>query len=217
MEPYIKCRSGRKFDYVNPTPEMVHVYDVAHAAGMICRFNGHTRDFFSIAQHMFESSVLSFHKTHGLPEKRRQVLAYACLMHDAHEAYVGDWPSPLKIVLPEFRVVERRVLEAVETAFGTQHMMADPEILAHVKEVDLELLWSDAIRWGMDMTVTIDDIEYADARDWVPADAPIHFQHAKPLPPREASKLWMEAFRACGGANFSQYTAIKDGDFRLVA
>lgn len=43
---------------------------------------------------------------------------YAALMHDAHEAYVGDVGAPLKTLLPGFRDVEERVRRAVLQAFS---------------------------------------------------------------------------------------------------
>jgi hypothetical protein len=211
MEPYIKCRTGRKFDYVKPDPKTVYVHDVAHAAGNICRFNGHTRTFFSIAQHMTEAAQLSMRKTLNkgiLPSVRRD-MAYACLIHDAHESYIGDWPSPLKLVLGEdFRKVERPIIVAVEEAFGVTQSMEEHR--KHVKEVDLELLYSDAIRWGMDGTITIDDIEYGDPRDWVPNDAVIHFQDAVPLVPDEATDNWIAMFELLKGPNRCLYDTIAE-------
>lgn len=221
MEPYIKCRTGRKFDYVNPTVEMVHVQDVAHAGANICRFNGHTRKFFSINQHMVEAAHLSWQKTADQALEVRKLMALCCLLHDAHEPYIGDWPSPLKMVFGEqFRAIERPVLHVVERAFNiTQAMRTHRE---HVKQVDMELLWSDAIRWGMDGTTIVEDlsgnfVEVSDLREWVPTDAPVHFQDARPLPPDEAKQPWLDMFEKLGGVNRALYTCVGPVEARLAA
>jgi len=46
--------------------------------------------------------------------------AYAALMHDAHEAFVGDASSPLKLLLPDYKALERRIQEAVLARYGIE-------------------------------------------------------------------------------------------------
>ena len=82
---WIQTHSGRRFNPTKPNPEAIVIQDVAHALSMQCRFSGHCREFYSVAQH----SVL---------------VSYVCdsndalwgLMHDASEAYLVDVPRPLK-------------------------------------------------------------------------------------------------------------------------
>lgn len=81
----ITTYTGKVFDYNNPTTSPVCLEDIAHALGMLCRFNGHIRRFYSVAQH----SVL----VSRLVEPRHTLQA---LFHDAAEAYVGDMVAPLK-------------------------------------------------------------------------------------------------------------------------
>lgn len=77
--------TGKVFDFDSPSDGPVCLEDIAHALGMLCRFNGHIRRFYSVAQH----SVL----VSKLVDPRYALLA---LFHDAAEAYVGDMVSPLK-------------------------------------------------------------------------------------------------------------------------
>lgn len=67
--------------------------DVAHALALINRFNGHTKRPYSVAEHSLVVAELA-----ALAGEAVDV-QFACLMHDAHEAYVGDVIHPVKEVL----------------------------------------------------------------------------------------------------------------------
>ena len=77
--------SGKLIDPFDLQPADVCVKDIANALSNICRFGGHPKVFYSVAQH----SVLV---ARSLPEN----LQLAGLLHDAAEAYLGDWPRPIK-------------------------------------------------------------------------------------------------------------------------
>lgn len=100
-QTWIRTASGKVFDLVDPTPEMFDIEDIAHALSHICRFTGHTRHFYSVAQHSVAVSML----TDSLEG----------LLHDATEAYIGDVSRPLKR-LPDmwgYKAVETRLYGAL--------------------------------------------------------------------------------------------------------
>lgn len=102
LDAYITTRSGILFDYREPRPEMFRLEDVAFALSRIPRFGGHVANY-TVAHHSLLVERLA--KQHGEdPEVR-----LAALMHDAHEAYVGDVPTPLKVLCPDHNVIEDRV------------------------------------------------------------------------------------------------------------
>jgi len=104
---YITTSSGRRIDLSRMHPSDVVLSDVVHALGMQCRYNGHVRSFYSVAEHVVMVCTLAEREHgHGSP------IARAALLHDAGEAYVGDFPSPLKRLVPGFREFERGI-EAV--------------------------------------------------------------------------------------------------------
>ena len=107
MKPTILTASGFYFNFIEPKDNQVLVSDIAHALSHICRFSGHTSKFYSVAQH----SVMA---SHIVPPED----ALAALFHDAPEAYIGDITSPLKRLLPDYRVIESRLQDDIFTKLG---------------------------------------------------------------------------------------------------
>lgn len=92
---YILTQSGLRIDYANPKSNVYNIMDIAHGLSNTCRFGGQFRRFYSVAEH----SVIVSHLVH--PD-----FALYGLMHDAAEAYLGDIPTPLKRLLPDFCALE---------------------------------------------------------------------------------------------------------------
>lgn len=124
MYATIQTASGRYANLVAPLPHHINIGDIAHALSNICRFGGHTREFYSVAQH----SVLVSRfvpPEHALP----------ALLHDAPEAYVGDVILPLKRLLPDYRAIEASIWRVIASNFGLP-----VDLPRCVKRADLVLL-----------------------------------------------------------------------------
>jgi hypothetical protein len=107
---WMQVGGGRIFYPLDPRPEEVHIDDIATALSRIIRYNGHSDDWVTVAQHCVHCEQLIRYDG-GTPEAR-----YAMLMHDAAEAYIGDMIRPLKCHFPEFKKIEQRVADAITEA-----------------------------------------------------------------------------------------------------
>lgn len=124
---YCRLYSGRQSWPMDPRPWDINITDIVHALSNLCRFNGQCRQFYSVAEH----SVLC---SHLVPAE----YALEALLHDATEAYCGDMVNPLKLCLPEFRHVERRLDRAIRTRFGLPAEMSEAVYLADGQMVHRE-------------------------------------------------------------------------------
>ena len=117
---WLQTVTGGRFYPLDPQPAEVDIRDISHALSNIGRFNGHTKSFYSVAQH----SCL----VHDYMPKRLQKLG---LLHDATEAYIGDMIRPLKYYDNFFQEVEEGIHQAIYTRFGLTPSEEDNQMLKH--------------------------------------------------------------------------------------
>lgn len=102
---YITTATGMRFHYDKPGP--FYIADIARSLSLTARFRGHTRFFYSVAQHsLMVERMVNF-------GTQASYLRKAALLHDAHEAYVGDVPTPLKWACPELQALEHSIALAL--------------------------------------------------------------------------------------------------------
>jgi hypothetical protein len=107
-EGWIQTYTGKKFYLTDPTPDMVCLEDIAHALSMQCRFAGHTKQFYSVAQHSILVANL-------ITEDELKIYG---LLHDASETYLVDIPKPLKQLIPKYKSLEIRAMKAIAAKFN---------------------------------------------------------------------------------------------------
>jgi 5'-deoxynucleotidase YfbR-like HD superfamily hydrolase len=104
--------NGDFFDFKDPYNHEYDIETIAHALSNLCRYTGHTKLFYSVAEHCVLVSYLT-------PEP----FALEGLMHDASEAYCGDVASPLKKLLSEYNDIEEGVQKALFKYFNLRYPM----------------------------------------------------------------------------------------------
>jgi hypothetical protein len=170
MPSTIHVRSGLMVNPLDLRTEDVRIEDIAHALGNQCRFSGHTREFYSVAEHSVRASRIV------APE-----FAYDALMHDAAEAYLQDMARPLKNE-PRFgqayRGAEARVERVIGEALGVTFPMP-----VEVKAADEIMLVTEArdLMHGTEGWSHFTDVE--------PLPDPI-----TPWSPKRARREFIEAF-----------------------
>jgi hypothetical protein len=123
---WIQTFSGKQFWPTDPLPDDVFIEDIAHALSMICRFNGHSKFFYSVAQH----SVLVSRFCHGSKMK------LIGLLHDASEAYISDVCKPIKPELNGYARIERLLQFVILKRF-----LGDRDLYnIQVKDIDKRIL-----------------------------------------------------------------------------
>jgi len=125
----IQTFTRKRFNYARPEIEMLDIRDAARSLTFTARFRGHTRFFYSVAQHCVEMS-------HRLPDEFK----LWGLLHEFSEAYYGDNPTPLKHFLSRLKREEDKILKLAIEAHGLSGPKPDL-----VKEVDMRLMSSEAL------------------------------------------------------------------------
>jgi hypothetical protein len=107
MTTCINTLTGKSFDFRWPSAEMVDILDIAHGLAAEVRWAGQTKRRMTVVQHSIMVSEICDPRD-----------ALAGLLHDASEAYTGDFPTPLKQMCPELQEVENRIQDVIFEAFG---------------------------------------------------------------------------------------------------
>lgn len=117
MNSEIETFSGNTFNPLAPFFANIRIEDIAHALAQQCRFSGHTRFHYSVAEHSVRVSELI-----GCKEYSRTLQLWG-LLHDASEAYLVDLPSPIKKgddseIGNAYRKIEARLMTAICRRFS---------------------------------------------------------------------------------------------------
>ena len=116
---------GRFIDLHDPNPDVIEFEEIARALSRQIRFCGLGRFKITVAEHSINVSnlALDFMRSQGRtldPAVRPQVVALAALLHDAHEAYIGDTPRPVLDYyarrLPNFEAERDRLTAMLDAA-----------------------------------------------------------------------------------------------------
>lgn len=135
--------TGRVVKPMEMTIDDISLVDISHALSQLCRFTGHTKKFYSVAEHSVRCyDIATEHKLW-------------VLLHDASETYLNDIARPLKHspAYEAYREAEEHIMRVIAKKFE----LPWPEP-AYVKSLDRQLLatevrdlmWGDAYTGGIE-------------------------------------------------------------------
>lgn len=146
MDNWIETFTGKKVNIFKMTKEDVDINDISHALSMTCRFNGHCKDFYSVAEHSVRClDVLKDSCLHTTHEKLQ------VLMHDAAEAYIGDIPRPIKQQWPFISELENKIQKVIFEALNIKY--SESFYVEEIKKIDDILLATEA----RDLNLNVDE------------------------------------------------------------
>lgn len=170
---FMQTYTGRKFWPMDPRPQEVCIRDIAHSLSLQCRYAGHCRRFYSVAEH----SVLIARWLRG--QTNAQTALWG-LLHDASEAYLIDVPRPVKPFLSGYKSAEENVMAAICQRFGLPL-----EMPAAVHEADERIIADELVNLvRMQWHARHTDCLGVTLQYWSPA---------------EAEEEFLETFYALGG------------------
>lgn len=109
---WINTNSGKRFYYDDITKNEIDIHDVAHALSHMCRYNGHTDTFYSVAEHAVNVSYM-------VPEED----ALEALHHDDAEAFICDLVRPFKHMndMSAYRKADQELERHIAKQFGLRY------------------------------------------------------------------------------------------------
>lgn len=121
---WIQTYSGISFYPIDPRQEDIEIVDIAHSLSLQCRYAGHCKEFYSVAEHCCH--------LHDIIEDKDK---FAALMHDASEAYLVDIPRPVKPYLLNYYELE----DKIQSVIFEKYQISFP-YSKQVKELDYSIL-----------------------------------------------------------------------------
>lgn len=141
----VRTFMGKMVDPFDPDPDQISLVDIAHSLGNLCRWNGHTMKFYSVAEH----SIF----VQNMVQSREDKLA--AMLHDASEAYISDVTRPVKHRLKNYFEVEFELMSVIARKFGFQFPLS-----VAVREAD-----EYALRWEWANIVTAERVPTMSPRE----------------------------------------------------
>jgi 5'-deoxynucleotidase YfbR-like HD superfamily hydrolase len=172
----IETYSGKWFDILEPRPEQIDIESIAHALSLTCRFTGHVRYHYSVAQHSLIGSLI-------IP--RRFALEF--LLHDASEAYIGDMSRPLKHCTPAGKAY--REVEAVISGMIRFKYNLPSEQTRIIHEYDNMMLYAEKEQLMGSLEWTKESTEACECPDSKAAPVTLY-----EMAPREVEQRFLDQF-----------------------
>ena len=170
---FIGTFTGKKFFLLKPRLVDIDIRDIAHALSLQCRWTGHSKFHYSVAQHCYYCSFLG-------PDNE----ALDRLLHDGSEAYMGDMNRPLKHFTaagPAYRRQEAVMQHLICRKFGLS-LIEPPSV--HI--ADNQMLYAERAQ--------LMNMKFKEANKWLPDETPAPIK-IKRWSPEKAERKFLKRFQ----------------------
>jgi hypothetical protein len=150
-DKFLERNDGSKFYLDAPLAEMAQMFTpevTAHSLSLMCRYNGHTKRFYSVAEHTLIMAENIWAQDWSTAQDALQALH-----HDDAEEIIGDMISPVKTHDQFFKTIEAKLDEAIAMQYRLPFVfpewlkMADARI---VKDERANVMQPSKNKWGVD-------------------------------------------------------------------
>ncbi|WP_286311426.1 phosphohydrolase [Romboutsia ilealis] len=132
MADYITTYSKIHLAPIEPEEKDILIEDIAHALSLMCRANGHFKEFYSVGQHCIYCCEEAIKRGYS------NTVALACLLHDASEAYLADITRPVKKNLQNYLKIEEVLQNTIyEKYIGRELTKEEEELISLVDDAML--------------------------------------------------------------------------------
>lgn len=184
---WITTFTDRRFHLYGDDPDDICLEDIAHATGMIVRYTGHIKEFYSVAEHqVMVARIIEYYGGNAHQQLEG-------LFHDATEAYLCDVAAPFKRELGNYHDLEDAVWKRIAAKYGLPEVH-DPL----VKLADWTALFIEA-----KYLVTADESQWLGYEEHGKAAEFFMDQHPDVVPichnPKAAKQMWIDCYRRLTG------------------
>lgn len=110
---WMQTYSGRQYWPLDPRAAEVDLQDIAHHLGMLCRYCGACRRFYSVAEHSVGVLHVVTEWLAAIAHPAPLPIRLHALLHDAPEAYCHDLIRPIKRCVEGYAEVEEANAKAI--------------------------------------------------------------------------------------------------------
>lgn len=150
---YIATFTGRSINPMQPDMDAISIVDIAHALSNQCRFTGHVRQFYSVAEHsvrclLWVADYIKKYENDFDSHTELMTLKWT-LLHDASEAYLSDIARPVKSGLglgEVYKNAETNLMLCIAQKYGLSWPM--PELVKRADDVLLRTEQRDLMPLG---------------------------------------------------------------------
>lgn len=128
---FIKLHSGKHYDFLRPTVDMISIHDISHNLAREQRFGNCLDQDWSVLQHVLLVSHLV--KVTGGTTREQ----YIALHHDDPEAYLRDMATPAKELMRDYQKLYFRCAATIAEKFNIDSLTSLPD---KVKKLDRQVM-----------------------------------------------------------------------------